>query len=144
MRTLDRNRPFGTIHGEYEPFPEARFQQFGAMFTNDGTCIAVTNAKGIVVAYEPEEVKAGEPEESKPGKSLADMFAEATKEAHAAEALVAKLEEDLDAAKKGDINAPDYTAKCAGIQKELTKAKTARTKAVNAAAVLQEKVAEAK
>lgn len=133
MRTLNKQKPYGTVHGRPRPFG-ATHSQDGALFGPQGNCVAIT-INGELEAYDA-KVHDNLPAEEPTAKQI-ETLQEAATEVAKLEADVKRLEGELDAAKNGDINSPDYTSTCANLQKQLTAAKRELQKAINRGAALE-------
>lgn len=139
MRTFNKNLAHGTISGNFEAFPNAKYVQGGAYFTATGICLSIDG----VNPYDPAKDKAA------PGKGGGGKDVLAQKQAELEEvsaelagydAEVTRLTNELDAAKSGDINAKGYTDKCSELQGQLTSMRGKQTKANNRAATLENEI----
>lgn len=140
MRKLDRTKRYGTIHGTDDKFPEAKYHQNGALFNSLGSCVAIVGRTGAE-AYDPAVHDKPPPAAATGEAPVPDPEKQVEETVDTLNAEVRRLEDELDAAKNRDINAPDYTEVCRDAQLRLTQAKKLLTKARNSGAVLEHKKA---
>lgn len=137
MRTLNKNKRYGTIHGATTEYPNARYEQDGALFDAHGQCLFVT-AGGEMVPYVAKVHDADAAKQAAPSKTADEDLDDQASVITVLERKVAALEAALEKAKAGDIQNKDYTQNCADAQKALTNAKRELTKAVNKAAAIEQ------
>lgn len=135
MRKLDTTARYGTISGSHEKFPNAKYQQAGALFTVHGECLSLDGE----TPYDPKADKAPEKASGdEVRKADTEKLVSLIEDVKKLEAELEEAEKALKTAKDGDAGDTQYTANVSNAQRNVTRIRNKLTKANNSAATLQD------